>query len=371
MIQQLQINNFKAHKCLNMPTAGLNLLTGLNGMGKSSVIQALLLLRQSHLANALPQGLKLNGNLVEIGIAADAFNKLTETEATLDIKLSEQLYWNFRRNNGDFLPIQASQTIGIDECGLFNNNFQYLSAERLSPREEHRTNTFAVEINRQLSEHKGQGEYAVHFLSHYAQIQVHPLLCHRNARDNSLIKQVDAWMSEISPGIKTVIEDNLQNVKLAYQYDNGIDYTDPFKPENVGFGVSYALPIVVATLAAPVDSLLLFENPESHIHPAGQAKLAELFALAAQTGVQLFIETHSDHIINGTLVSIKNHLEGKDGVGPDNVRIYYFRRSSQSAYDTECVPVVIRSDGRIKTPPTGFFDQFAQDLRFLMRSRNG
>jgi predicted ATPase len=67
---------------------------------------------------------------------------------------------------------------------------------------------------------------------------------------------------------------------------------------DVGFGVSQLLPIVVMGLRSPQASLLLFEQPEIHLHPKLQANLADFFLTLAMSGKRLLIETHSDHFIN-------------------------------------------------------------------------
>jgi predicted ATPase len=66
----------------------------------------------------------------------------------------------------------------------------------------------------------------------------------------------------------------------------------------VGFGVSQILPIIAVSLLSPVDSLLIFEQPEIHLHPRAQAGLGELFLCLARTGRRVLVETHSDHLIN-------------------------------------------------------------------------
>ena len=88
-------------------------------------------------------------------------------------------------------------------------------------------------------------------------------------------------------------------------------------------------------------------------------------ALAAQNGVQIFIETHSDHIINGTLVAIKKYQDEQRGIARDNVRIYYFDRD-ETRHATESITVPVLEDARITYPPTGFFDQFKKDIKTLM-----
>jgi len=86
--------------------------------------------------------------------------------------------------------------------------------------------------------------------------------------------------------------------------------------------------------------------------------------LAAQSGIQLIIETHSDHIINGTLVAVKKYeTEGK-GISRDNVKIHFFSRDeNEHASKIEQLPVL--EGGRIRHPPYGFFDQIKQDIKIL------
>ena len=74
MLNQLRISNFKCFEDLDLTCASLNLLCGLNGMGKSSVIQALLVLRQSLQTGHLQQGrLVLGGALVDLGTGFGCF----------------------------------------------------------------------------------------------------------------------------------------------------------------------------------------------------------------------------------------------------------------------------------------------------------
>ncbi|MFN0034321.1 MAG: AAA family ATPase [Saprospiraceae bacterium] len=374
MITHLTIRNFKAHTLAELPLANLNVFTGLNGVGKSSAIQALLLLRQSYLKNnSLHNGLLLNGELVEIGTGADALNsKGDNISFELQLDGTINLSWKFEKSlSANFL---ALTTPSPDEkhfasCSLFNNNFQYVSAEHISSFELHQRDTLQVEINRQISEKKGGGEFAVHFLQYYGQQEkvISESLKHPQEVDDSLRAQTDAWLSEISPGVRTVIRDNQdQNVlQLRFQFEAEHGYTSEFKPENVGFGIPYVLPVIIAILAAPKGSIVILENPEAHIHPYGQAKLAQLIALAAQAGVQIFLETHSDHIINGIQVAVKHFSKGRPGISHEQVRIYYFQRArGQTTTHLDAVPV--SPEGKIYAPPVGFFDQIDQDLQALM-----
>jgi predicted ATPase len=372
MITKLTLRNFKLHKATELTLSNFNLLTGPNGTGKSSILQALLLLRQSHQQKVLETGLFLNSDLVEIGTDADAFHQSARAEETLDIEIEtndlHRCVWKFAKDrSSDLLPLVESHD--DSSLGLFGPQFHYLQAEHFPITEMNLRSQLIVKLRQQLSHKHGQGEYAVHFLAHYAnQIEVLPLLRHPKAKTSRLKDQTDAWLGELSPGIETLVEEleaqNLVRLRYRYAIAEG-EYTDPVKPANAGFGISYALPILVATLAARADSLLLIENPEAHLHPYGQAKLAQLLTQAAQAGVQILLETHSDHIVNGTLVAIKHALQGNTGVSPEKVRIYHFEKPPW-VYQAEVRAVPIHQDGRVRRTPKGFFDQLGKDLRILV-----
>ena len=112
-------------------------------------------------------------------------------------------------------------------------------------------------------------------------------------------------------------------------------------------------------LSAKPGSLLLIENPEAHLHPRGQSKLAELIALTAQSGVQVIIETHSDHIFNGILKAVSSSKVEKE-----NVKVHYFELDeTNTSINTE---IQFSDKGRILNPQKGFFDQFDDDLDELL-----
>ena len=135
-------------------------------------------------------------------------------------------------------------------------------------------------------------------------------LRHPSSKTNQLLENVSLWLGEISNGIdiSTKVYNELQQVNLTYNYIYGDNRSNEFTPLNVGFGITYVLPIIVAILKSKPDDLLIIENPESHLHPAGQSKIAELCAIASSQGVQIIIETHSDHFLNGIRVATKKEI---------------------------------------------------------------
>ena len=188
-----------------------------------------------------------------------------------------------------------------------------------------------------------------------------------NSLEESLIYQVTSWEKEVSKGVNVIVDDiGKLGFELKYQYDTqlGNEKTNKFSALNVGFGLSYVLPIIVAILSAKPDALLIIENPEAHLHPSGISKLTELICLAAQAGIQIIIETHSDHIINGILVQSKLYEETKKGIDKNNVSIYQFERD-EDCHCSVATKVEVKEGGRISFAPEGFFDQSTIDTDFL------
>ena len=377
MITALHIKNFKSHRDTPLSLANLTILAGANGVGKSSVLQTLLLLRQSYQKHRLNEGLDLNQPLCGIGTAKDALYQYADNETiTFEIETTaeERLAWQFTPRDQDLAEtfIKATQTptaADLSAFSLFTNDFQYLSAARLAPQGGYRKDDYVVEQQRQLSYEKGQGEFTAHFLNYYGKRKKIKFenLKHPQTDVKSLQDQTTAWEREICQNINIHVHKlgNGFEIKYSFNRQGGEFPTDEFRAENVGFGVTYALPIIVAILSAEKDSLLLFENPEAHLSPHGQSRLAELMALAAQNGVQIIAETHSDHIINGTLVAAKNYQDTGRGIAHDKVKIYQFDRD-EATHATQAIDIPVSEDGRILRPPKGFFDQIEQDLDTLM-----
>ena len=136
---------------------------------------------------------------------------------------------------------------------------------------------------------------------------------------------------------------------------------------HVGVGVSQVIPILVAGLLASADTILVFEQPELHLHPKVQALLADFFLSLSIMGKQCIVETHSEHIIN------RLRLREATSVDPLRrpVKIYFVERDDEGSSFRE---VVVNEYGAIANWPSGFFDQGQQEaeriLRAAMKKRN-
>ena len=372
MINKFQLKNFKIHSNLDIELGNITILTGQNGMGKSSVMQSLLLLRQSYLQLPTFPGVNLKGDLVDLGSVFDVECQACN-DPLLDITLHStsedclNFQFSYDEDGVDlsdtYLPAKEKpNSEEIQKCALFTNKFQYISAFRLGPQRSYERDTSIVQHQKQISKVNGQCEYTVHFLSYFGdKIHCIPELV-LDGTDNDLLEtQVESWMQNVSPRIKVVITPEGNDFKLKYKYTReGELITNDMSAVNVGYGVSYVLPIVVAILSATPGSLIIIENPEAHIHPRAQAELMKLLMKAAKAGIQIIIETHSDHIMNGALVSVAEE--------PENislVKAYYFERDDKK-HTSITKKLNILADGRISDPPKGFFDQIDIDMRTIM-----
>ncbi|MEY4540995.1 MAG: hypothetical protein RLZZ306_2752 [Bacteroidota bacterium] len=379
MIDNIKIHSFKSHKSTEIELQNLTVLCGVNGVGKSSAIQVLLLLREAFIKDKSFDVLDLKCNSVKIGTVNDAIYEFSDNDSFEISLLASEKAFNFKyeaqteeEKVKSFINLVKEKSIiprGFQLESIFNTNFQYISAYRLGPQTQYKKEDKIIDIYKQISDIDGNAEYFVHFLDRYRNNEVIQEICNSNIPFNDLFSQVIAWEKEISDGVNIDIQDlGKLGYILKYSFDTEKSVskrTKNFEATNVGFGLSYVMPILVAILSAKKDSLIIIENPEAHLHPNGIAKLTELICLASQAGIQIILETHSDHIINGILVQCKKFEEGNKGINRDNVSIYQFDRD-ETEHCTRATKINIEEEGKIRYPPKGFFDQFTIDRKFLM-----
>ena len=467
MLRKIGLVNFKCFRVLDLPCAPLNLLCGLNGMGKSSVIQALLVLRQSFGSKELEAGhLVLGGDLIDLGAGSDVLFEGAEDEVIQFVLIDERT-----RRRGEFgrcpvtgkgtssifapegdakaksilnellagkiekndlegrvanpdafrLAISRARKEGVKEIqapsryfdsmvhetwyeafeysrtsdsltavaddseraekglelGLpggstidvlldwsdvppFGGRFHYVPAERIGPRKSYSLS----EVAARRDDLGSCGEYTLNYLNDHRNdpLPADDPRC-ADAAGRRLVNVVDHWLQDVSPGAHLQLEavPTADAVLASFTFDRPGDVQSRrHRATNVGFGLSYVLPVVLALLAPP-GALCLIENPEAHLHPRGQTKLAELAVRAAQAGVQVFVETHSDHFMDGVRIAVRDGL-----IAPADAAIHYFERRDGS--------VVVESpeidaDGRLSHWPAGFFDQHDENLLRLLAPR--
>jgi len=369
MLDELIAKNFKCLDDVALPLKPLSVLAGLNGMGKSTVLQVLLLLHQSHQVSAdrSVRRLVLNGPLANIGAATDALweGAGKEEPLALGVTASGRRYvWKFAYEDGDdeLSGLDGNPEAIPDGQGLFTDNFHYLRAERFGPKSSSPVSSTAVKYRRQIG---CDGEYAPFFLATFGTDELpNDRLHHASAASTQLRHELEAWLSEISPGTRVYTEshEKIDLVSLEFAVSSPLGETQHFRATNVGFGISYIMPIILSVLAARPGTLILLENPEAHLHPKGQVKMGELLALATLGGVQVLVETHSDHLLNGVRLAV----HGKR-IPPEHVGLFFFQREQkENTISTAISRPEIDAAGRISEWPEGFFDETEKTLRQLL-----
>jgi len=371
MIKYLQIENFKSLKKIGIPLENLNLFFGMNGMGKSSVIQTLLMLRQSFWKNQMKhmELLHVNGDLIELGTGREIMCQTREEDElricvvlsngeTLDRKYIPSDYESKKGTLQATTP-NSILSEGIVAANVFSSGFVYLGAEHIRPQRLYQTTTWEPDINI-----FGKiGEFAVPYLAiNGNRYHVPAEKCLDTGKTDTLIDQVSAWLNEISPQIRisTDYSEFDGNARLEIGYDGTRLSSAGFAPVNVGYGVPYVIPLIVSLLTATDDALLLIENPESHLHPRGQSRIGELIARTANHGAQVICESHSDHIINGVRLSIKNNK-----ISDKDVTIKYFVKNE--AQETEVIDIETDKNGNLSSYPQGLLDEWGIIMSELMR----
>ncbi len=380
MISQIDLKHFKCFEKLKLPLGSLTVLSGGNSSGKSTIIQPFVLLHQTMRENEWSKKLILNGSSVHLGNVSSIVDKehgYRTWELTLVDDVSGEIIWLFEGDrkelsmevlsidgNLDYwskeIPNQRPlrRLIPVEPYPKFEDltnrlyRLTYLSAERLGPREIYPFN------DSQLTPVVGsKGEFSASVLFNQGDEEVVNELVISNY-PNTLLRQVEGRMDQFFPS--TIFEINqihrTNALTLGFQVSGETDFQ---RPIHTGFGLTQVLPIFVATLSAKQNDLVIIENPEVHLHPAAQSEMGKFLTKVAAAGIQVILETHSDHILNGIRREVKSGT-----LLPDKLALHFFRpRNDESGSQVESP--MIDSEGNLDSWPEGFFDQIDKDMNFF------
>lgn len=392
MLTCLHLEQFKCFEKQSLPLAPLTLLTGLNAAGKSSAIQSLALLNQTIRENEWADRILLNGTSVKMGTAGDVINKVTgrkgfgigiETEnircdwkalgadrtalvvPISEVKINDNEYvfdtdekaklkgtmrWLIPADlKNDQLIIKAQSVTGLIR------SLTFIGAERLGPREVYEA--YSEDEERTVGV---QGERTAHYLYKNSIKPTREQMVLPTAAPQ-LPRQTAAWLADFFPGAEFEIEPvagaNLVLLRIRSHHS-----TDYHRPQNVGYGLTHILPILAACLGADEGQIIMIDNPEAHLHPSGQAKMGQFLARVAASGVQLIVETHSDHVLNGIRRAVRDFV-----LMPEKTAIHFFSPEiTKEASKPIVVSPTINEQGQLDKWPSGFFDQFDKDMMALI-----
>lgn len=357
-MKSIRLQGFKCFVDTRFALGNLTVLSGLNGGGKTSLLHAFCVLQQTLCETNSLEALLLNGPIVNMGRSLDVLNKFSaKSTVSFEIEYKREyitLSYSTEDRQSFIIPRDNICTNDhFEEKLSFFRKVAYISADRSGPSDMHMLeDSFMYEHSVGV-----RGERAVSILESHSSVDVREEL--RKPGSPSLPRQVEAYMAEIFGTFKLSIlpvkGTNIATLGLANH--EGVGFV---RPQNIGFGLSYSLPIYVACLSAPEGGIVLIENPEAHLHPKAQSQIGFFLAHVAASGVQVVVETHSDHVLNGIRKAIKRHvLQANDAL------IYFF-----SGFDDEGKPKIesprISANGSLSMWPELFFDQYDKDLEDLI-----
>lgn len=372
MHKELIIDNFKCFSEETRIALGkINICLGSNSVGKSSVIQSCILIRQIYEQVKMFKDTQMKAYNIQLNdvyglqLGDSEHIKSSKDKEDITLKIDEYEYKLMSVNESP-MEMQIEKTNDISDMlqkdGLFSEEFYYLNAERTGPR------NYQMIDSKMVNNCGVYGENTIHLLNILGNTRVDDEKCFKldgSKKVSTLNKQVEYWMDYIIPGIEMSTDDvtDLRVSKMRFRQP-ALD-TDFLSPYNFGFGISYVLPIIITGLIAKEGCVFLVENPEAHLHPKGQSHIGYFLAMMAFSGVQIIVETHSEHVLNGIRIAAL-----KNGMKPEDISINFFsikKNDDNTIHKVEQIKLNERMD--LESWPEGFLDQEEEDLRTLRELR--
>ena len=360
---KLSIAGFKCFKNkTDFKLNNITLLTGANSAGKSTVIQSMILNRiaslAEHGADCQLVEVELNNSsyALELGTYDDIVyhDKNYQNEFSIDTNVITFGIEDVTTTIDDINNVESEKTVqfsinqefSIQVRKLFSKGFVYLNADRMAPQYEYRNSE-----NAEFCDCHGGNTGNV--IQKHENDNCEKIRAFDFSEDKKWGVQLNKWIDYIFPQVAIQI---LPSSSDSYQVKVlGKAAT------NVGFGITYALPILVSGLLVPKDGVLIVENPEAHLHAKAQSNMGYFLARMAAAGIRVIIETHSEHIVNGIRRMI---VEGDTSMSHNDVTIYFFQNKNGEKNPLE---INMDKNGNLSKFPEDFFDKVRQDTLAMLR----
>lgn len=445
-ISDFSLRNFKAFKdTVSLPIHPITVLAGLNSHGKSSVIDALLLLKQTLLSEKrTPQRrvLFLGGPFFQVNRFEEMLYSEDDSEFTLGFRIpldihndpiveinfqfsllelrvffsaysnkrKEMVYeyeiYENRKNNRPivniaygsstdliksyencnfirfsyFLPLLKAKSIPSIDSVEYKRFFQpaieileqelmynikYVGPLRAEPQRRYEEREIEEDVGSRgentvllLRQHWRKKIAFVKLPEDESQVVSWELLKTEDMELGAAINEALRWMGMQ----KLEVKENSGIIRADFA---ALSHEDKWVTiADVGFGVSQILPVLTTALLSDTDSLLIFEQPEIHLHPRAQARLAELMICLARTGRRMIVETHSDHLINRlrriSAEDMTNQLADQVGI--------VFVQQNKDRDGAYIESLKLNKEGLIENWPPGFLAETAEDSRAIIKA---
>lgn len=413
MFSRLRLVNFKAWlDTADITLRPLTMLLGTNSSGKSSLIQSLLLLKQTARSPDRTVHLNLGGDelndLFNFGSFEDLLNqsagspRLFSIEFDFDnrgasrihkgsfecsygqtssgsvavqaltLKAEGRQFKAIRREKGAFSIVvddeqlprakgrnyapERSIAFSADAIAVLDKEGQLLEDISLAIRQELDRTIYLGPLRRKPERDYPWNKSKPGDVGSDGRGAVDALLASallRGDEQNYVVDGVSRWLRHM--GVADKLEVRQQGRSNRYElivHRDGV----ACNLRDVGIGISQVLPVLVVSYFAPKGSTILLEEPEIHLHPLAQSVLAELFVdVSRERGVQFIVETHSEHLFRRMQTLI-----AKQKTSATDAAMYFVKRNGRSA---ELCVLEIDDFGRVQNWPDGFFGDALGETR--------
>lgn len=354
MLSKIVIDGYKSIDKEELELEDFTLLSGINSAGKTSVIQAILFML--HMQRKCGNEKRDTG--YDIGKFTDIRNNIKgNREIVFELssrvgEITEVSTASVMQQNG--VTVSIFETAGSEEADYTKmHNIIYLSVERVGVMRTYELNTGNT---KEIGE---RGEYAYSYLASWGQepIPEEAFAYEPEKIGMSLNNQVNFWLEYLMGfRVQTNIIQEVDQVVVTYANAKNNRY---YRGKNVGTGITYMAILIIAALTCKKDDTIIIENPEIHLHPRAQSRFMEFLAFLSDKGLQIIVETHSDHIYNGMRKCIK-----KGTLKKEKVAAYFLELDD--TMQTRVERIRLNEQGAEENHPYGMFDQFDDDLDELL-----
>ncbi len=302
----------------------------------------------------IPELIDLGCELIKTGKVSNFFPLIPVIASYFEIEEQEVPMLVLETRDHDILTAGAHY---LDK--LCDNNIKYLGPLREPP--DQPTPRAAPGQTGDIGQ---SGEFTASVLQRFGSERVLAPTPDGELSEISLIEAVQEWGRHLGllQTIRVVQEARLGNT--IYVESEGLNKEVPL--DAVGVGVSQLLPVLVLCLLSEPGSMILLEQPELHLHPALQQRLADFLIAAVRSGRQLIVETHSEYIVSRLRRRIAEDTSDEDKLLSMS-KIVFAERDSQTGITTYR-EVELSPFGKIEDWPRGFFDQASEEEREIIRS---
>lgn len=388
------------------------MLLGTNSSGKSSLIQSLLLLKQTALSPDRTIHLNLGGDevndLFSFGAFEDVLNQKPETPRqftiefdferdpssrvksgsfycsygqtssksvavqSLELRTESQKFRAIRREKGAYSilvddevqPVlkgrngapERSIAFSVDALAALEEEAQLIEDLSLSIRRELEGICYLGPLRRKPERDYPWNRTKPGDIGSDGKGAIDALLASallKGEEQNYILEGVSKWLKRMGMADRLVVKQQGRSNRYELNVLRGKTESNL---RDVGIGVSQVLPVLVTAYFAPKGSTIILEEPEIHLHPLAQSILAELFVeISKERKVQFIVETHSEHLFRRMQT-----LMSREDTGLDQLGMYFVERNQEAAH---LRILDIDKFGRVHNWPEHFFGNALGETR--------